>query len=153
MARDRPTARVLPVSPEAEVLLLWEQDPHHLGESWWASIGGSVEAGESPASREPYEETGIDAGAAALAWVHEDACESSYAGENYTGTRAFFAMSLTRESPVSFEHLEPDEVGNVLASGWWTPAALEVDGGTVEPELLDPMRAAGAAVLASRGVR
>ena len=43
----RPTARVLPVSPDGAVLLLQDQDPAHPGVVRWGSVGGAVEAGES----------------------------------------------------------------------------------------------------------
>ena len=58
----RTSARVLPVSPPGEVLLMQARDPACPDDRHWVSIGGAVDAGESleeAALRELREETGI----------------------------------------------------------------------------------------------
>ena len=60
----RTAARVLPVSPDGQVLLLQCQDPARPGDLHWISVGGAVDPGESrveAALRELREETGIEA--------------------------------------------------------------------------------------------
>jgi len=61
---QRVAARVLPVSPDGEVLMLQDQDPAEPGVLRWGTIGGATDPGESlvdAAIRELFEETGIEA--------------------------------------------------------------------------------------------
>lgn len=142
----RLTARVLPVSPDGRVLLLQDQDPAHPGVLRWGSVGGAADPGESlveAALRELREETGIEAGADALTEpFHRSTYEFSWAGRAFVSDATFFALSLAPDLPITFEHLEASEVGNVLAAAWWTAEALEADGTAVAPELPGIMRAA-----------
>jgi 8-oxo-dGTP pyrophosphatase MutT (NUDIX family) len=151
---DRRTARVLPVSPEGAVLLLQDQDPAVPGLLRWGTIGGAVDPGETlqdAAVRETFEETGIVVGAGDLRGpVHHDTREFTYAGRAYLGHSSFYAVPLDRDVEVSFAHLEPDEVGNVVAHGWWTPDDLAAEGTAVAPDLPDIMRAAVAALEGER---
>ena len=58
----RVSARVLPVCPEGEVLLLQDQDPTDPAVRRWGTIGGALEPGETPeqaAIRELHEELGL----------------------------------------------------------------------------------------------
>ena len=58
----RVSARVLPVSPDGEVLLLQDRDPAERDVLRWGTIGGAVDPGESleeAAVREMHEETGL----------------------------------------------------------------------------------------------
>ena len=150
----RTTARVLPVSPDGAVLLLQEQDPAHPGITWWGTVGGAVAPGESlveGAVRELREETGLVAGAEQLTGpVGSGVHEFSFAGVDYVSQTNFFALALDRDVEVSFEHLEPEEVGNVLAAAWWFPEDLEADGTAAQPDLPDVMRRAVAAVRGPR---
>ena len=60
--RRRTTARVLPVRPDGKVLLLHGWDPLKPETTYWFTIGGGVEEGETvaeAASRELREEVGI----------------------------------------------------------------------------------------------
>jgi len=124
----RVTARVLPVSSTGAVLLLQERDPARPGELYWSSIGGAVDSGESlpeAAVRELWEETGIVVGADLLtAPVHRGVQAYSWDGVDNVADSTYFVVPLDDHVEVNFDHLEPEEVGNVLAAGWWTPAAL-----------------------------
>jgi 8-oxo-dGTP pyrophosphatase MutT (NUDIX family) len=146
----RVSARVLPVSPDGEVLLLQDQDPTYPGVLRWGTIGGALDPGETheqAAVREMYEETGLHADPAALTPpFHRSAREFCWAGVRYLSDNTWFAMPMARDVEVSFEHLVPEEVGNVFAWGWWTPDALAADGGAIADDLPDLMAAAVDAV-------
>ena len=139
----RLTARVIPVAESGEVLLLQDQDPARPGETRWGTIGGAVDPGESlvdAAVRELHEETGLIAQPAALIGpFHQDRHEFHYDGRAYLGDSTFFALALERDVEITFAHLEPAEVGNVLAAQWWLPHELAVDGRVVTPDLCEVM--------------
>ncbi len=124
----RITARVLPVSSTGAVLLLQERDPARPGELYWSSIGGAVDPGESlteAAVRELWEETGIVVDADLLsAPVHRGVQAYSWDGVDNVADSTYFVVPLDDDVEVNFDNLEPEEVGNVLAAGWWTPAEL-----------------------------
>lgn len=149
----RLTARVLPVSPVGEVLLLQDRDPARPGVLRWGTIGGAVEPGESlrlGAVRELREETGIVVEDGRLGEpFHHNSYVFSWAGTDYLSEASYFAFPLAREVTVSFAFLEPAEVGNVVAAGWWSPDELDRDGTAVSSEIPDIMRAAVAAVAAT----
>ena len=149
----RPTARLLPVSPAGEVLLLLDQDPGHPGIVRWGTIGGALDPGESLAQaavREMFEETGVRIDVADLVGpFYRDEREFGYNGVRYLGDSQFLAVPLDPAGvTVSFEHLEAAEVGNVFEARWWTPEDLAVDGRLIVPDLCDIMTAALAAVAA-----
>jgi ADP-ribose pyrophosphatase YjhB (NUDIX family) len=150
MRTPRTTARVLPVSADGAVLLLQEQDPARPGVTWWGTVGGAVDPGESlveAAVRELREETGLVVAAALLVGpIGTGDHEFSFAGVDYVSHTNFFAMPLQRDVEVSFDNLEPEEVGNVLAAAWWFPEDLEADGTAAQHDLPDVMRRAVAAV-------
>jgi 8-oxo-dGTP pyrophosphatase MutT (NUDIX family) len=142
----RHAARVLPVSPEGEVLLLQCQDPARPGELHWISIGGALDPGEShveAALRELREETGIEAREHDLAGpLHHGDYEFSWDGVAYLSSSTSYALSCHREVELSMAGLEPGEVGNVLGWGWWTPEGLRAEGTAANPDLPDVMRLA-----------
>ena len=145
----RLTARVLPVSPVGEVLLLEERDPARPERHYWSSIGGAIDGDESArdaAVREMFEETGIAVSVADLVGP-AISVENAYTwnGIAYLGEHTYFALPLRADVDVSFDHLEAEEVGNVLGWGWWTSETIA--GVQHEPPMLpDIMRAAVAAV-------
>ena len=146
----RVAARVLPVSPGGEVLLLEGQDPARPGDLHWVSIGGAVDAGEtlvSAAVRELVEETGLQVDEADLVGpVHRASHPFSWDGRHYLSDNHFFALALEEAVEVDFSGLEPAEVGNILRADWWTPEALRDDGRAASPDMPEIMAAAIAAV-------
>jgi 8-oxo-dGTP pyrophosphatase MutT (NUDIX family) len=151
----RTTARVLPVNEEGEVLLLQDQDPALPGVLRWGSIGGAVDEGETlidAALRELREETGIEVAATELT---EPFLRSTYdftwgwGGTAYRSDATFFGLLLDRDVPISFDHLEELEVGNVFAAQWWLPGDLARRGDAVSEDMPTIMEAAITAVLGS----
>ncbi|WP_166391394.1 NUDIX hydrolase [Nocardioides ochotonae] len=146
----RTAARVLPVSPAGEVLLLQARDPARPDDLHWVSIGGAVDPGESLAEaavRELREETGLVVSTRALsAPLHRAAHPFSWNGTDYLSDNTFFALPLDRDVEVSLAGLEPAEVGNVLGAAWWLPEALAADGTAASADLPDIMNTAIAVV-------
>ena len=136
----RVTARVLPVNPDGEVLLLQDVDPAVPDVQRWGTIGGALDPGEShheAAVREMFEETGLVIDPSALTPpVHRSTREFSWAGVHYRSENTFFAMPMAADVEVSFDHLVPEEVGSVLAwarmsgrsSATAPPSAARADG-------------------------
>jgi 8-oxo-dGTP pyrophosphatase MutT (NUDIX family) len=147
MARiHRRAARVLPVSPLGEVLLLHGRDPARPEDWHWVSIGGAVEPGESVeegALRELREETGIVVSPLALSPpVHIGTIDFSWDGQEYSSHSTFFALALDRDVEVSLEGLDALEVGNVTEAAWWLPDDLAADGTAASADLPEIMRRA-----------
>jgi 8-oxo-dGTP pyrophosphatase MutT (NUDIX family) len=143
---SRIAARVMPVSPLGEVLLLRGRDPARPDDWHWVSIGGAVEEGESVeegALRELREETGIVVSPLALSPpVHVGTVDFSWDGVDYRSHSTFFALALDREVEVRLDGLEESEVGHVVGAEWWFPDALTADGSAAAPDLPDIMRRA-----------
>jgi 8-oxo-dGTP pyrophosphatase MutT (NUDIX family) len=145
----RNTARVLPVAEDGTCLLLLEApparpDPH------WVPIGGAIDPGEAvvdAAVRELFEETGIVAVPGDLVGpVGQVTAEVSWNGTDYVGESTLFALSLTKATEVSFEHLVPEEVDTIFEARWLSPEEVVADGRLVWPELPDIMTSAIGAV-------
>jgi len=146
----RQTSRVLPVNRDGKVLLLLGRDPARPSETYWFTVGGGVEAGESAegaAIRELREETGIQVEARELMGpIHRGSHAFSYGGVDYISDSTFFAVEVD-DVVVTFDGLEQDEIGNVLDAKWWAPAELSAD---VTRSDLDLRSLADAAVAALR---
>jgi 8-oxo-dGTP pyrophosphatase MutT (NUDIX family) len=147
----RTTARVLPVNARGEVLLLQDQDPAVPGVLRWGTIGGAVDEDETlvgAALRELREKTGIEAEPKELTEPFlRSSYDFSWDGTPYRSDSTFFGLLVDRDVPISFEHLEQAEVGNVVAARGWLPDDLARAGVAVSEDLPSIMRAAVRAVL------
>jgi 8-oxo-dGTP pyrophosphatase MutT (NUDIX family) len=146
----RTTARVVPVSPEGACLLLLERDPSRANQPYWGTIGGATDPGENLADaavREMREETGIVVDRADLTPpFHQRVTEFSWGGVSYLGDSTLFALPLAQGTPVSFDGLQPEEVGTVLEARWLTPDEAARDGRLMWPDLPDVLSSAARTV-------
>lgn len=148
--QHRTCARLLPVSPAGEVLLLHGWDPRAPEAPYWFSLGGGVEPGESLvacAVREAREETGLVLDPEALgAPVGHDHAEFDWSYFHLVQDQTYFAVRLEAAAEVTLAGLGPLEVGTIDRAGWWTPDALDADGSACSDTLTSMMRAAIGAV-------
>jgi 8-oxo-dGTP pyrophosphatase MutT (NUDIX family) len=117
----------MPVNRDGQVLLLFGCDPLRPELPYWFTIGGASEPGESLAeagAREMLEETGIVVSPDELVGpYHRGFHEFTWNGWDIANDSHFFAVRAD-DVTVTFDGLEPLEVGNVLDSGWWSPDAM-----------------------------
>jgi 8-oxo-dGTP pyrophosphatase MutT (NUDIX family) len=137
--RKRPTARVLLLDPDGRILMMKGRLPSHpQGPSFWFTIGGGVEPGESvrqAAAREIVEETGLtDAVLGRTAWYREvimaDAEHEPWLFlEHYIVARTQ-GGPLSRAGWLAHEHALTDELR------WWTLEELRRTDELVFPEII-----------------
>ena len=147
---QRRAARVLPIDEQERVLLLYSRDPARPTAPYWCTIGGAIEAGETPAqaaSREMLEETGIAVSPDALTGpFHRAPVAFSYDGVAYVNDAHWFVTRLQDPVTVTFHGLEAAEVGNIMAAEWWALDALG-DGLPLSNPLLPEIARLGIATL------
>lgn len=124
---DRVAARLLPVDERDRVLLLRGIDPATPDAPYWFTIGGALEAGESPAqaaAREAWEEVGLRVKPAALGqpcWSGMAAF--SFGGRRIRNTQDYFVVRVPAFQ-VSRDRLDPEEFATILGARWWPIAEL-----------------------------
>ncbi|MCU1590494.1 MAG: putative hydrolase [Frankiales bacterium] len=150
-AVDRRAARVLLLDDAGRVLLFLGHDPARPDAgSWWFTIGGGIDEGETPraaAVRELFEETGLRIDAGSLSGpVHREFAEFSLAGTRYRQDNEFFVARVGAHEVVTVGFTDLEEQF-VLDHRWWSPADLRATSDTVYPaclpDLLEPLLAAG----------
>jgi 8-oxo-dGTP pyrophosphatase MutT (NUDIX family) len=149
--KHRVCARVLPVNAAGEVLLLHGWDPAAPQSPYWFSVGGGLDEGEGlteAATREAVEELGVVLDAGSLVEIGREDVAFDWGEWHLVQDQTYFAVRLdVPAAEVHFRGLEPLEVGTIDEARWWSPKALEADGGAVSGTLLDMARAAVRAVL------
>lgn len=142
----RTAARVLLLDASDRVLLLHGSDPARPGHSYWMTVGGGLDDGETPrqaAARELFEETGLRLPAADLVGpVHHETTTFPFDGRWYEQSQHFFVARVPAWT-VDRAGFNEVEVATIDAERWWTVDELV---GTVEkvyPEnLVDLLRTA-----------
>jgi 8-oxo-dGTP pyrophosphatase MutT (NUDIX family) len=145
----RQTARVLPVNPEGQVLLLHGWDPRRPDRPFWFTIGGAAEAGESlrdAGARELREETGIVVDPAGLGEpIAQNMVEFSWAGYEIIQHQTFYAV-LVESANVTLDGMDSWERATTDKYGWLSADDLGPDQPPADPSLPDLIRAAAASV-------
>lgn len=137
---NRRAARVLLLDGQDRVLLFRGGDPAapEAG-TWWFTVGGGVDPGESlvdAAVRELYEETGLRAVAADLGEaVHEEVSPFSWGGRSIVQSNTFFVLRVDAHDvdTVGFNDLENR---SIFEHRWWTREDLRATGDQVYPASL-----------------
>lgn len=143
----RVCARVLPVNPAGEVLLLHGWDPAVPEKPYWFSIGGAADGDETlvdAAVREMREETGIVIQTSELsAPITREDAEFDWGIWRLVQDQTYFALPLAADpTEISFDGLEPIERTSIDGASWWSPEALEADGSAANERLPEIMRQA-----------
>ena len=137
---ERRAARVLLVDGEGRILLQNCCDPSDPGAgSWWNTMGGGIDPGESPqqaAARELAEETGLQVEVSRLgAVVHERLTEFPFGGDRYRQSEHYFLLRTDTFEAVPTAHSDLEMVA-VLGMRWWTVDELRATDERVYPEEL-----------------
>jgi 8-oxo-dGTP pyrophosphatase MutT (NUDIX family) len=146
---ERRAARVLLLDPAGRVLLQNCFDPADPGQgSWWNTMGGGIDEGESPsqaAVRELVEETGLHVDVAAVGpVVHRRLTEFCFGGSAYRQSEDYFLVRTDPFDPAPTAHSDL-EMQAVLGMRWWTREELRATREQVYPkELLDVLDRLGA---------
>ena len=138
--RRRPSSRLLVIDPIKRVLLFrfrFKRGPL-AGQSYWATPGGALEAGESfpdAAHRELFEETGIRRDA-----VTEEVAQQEFVlqldnGEHVLAEERFFLVRVADQS-LSRDHWTQVENEVIADHRWWAIEELASTSETVFPETL-----------------
>ncbi len=124
---DRRAARVLLLDPDGRVLMLHGWDPARPSHTYWFTVGGGLEPGETlldAAVREAFEETGLRLSAADLVGpVRTDTVSFPFDGEWFSQEQAFF-VARASATEVDLSRLNEVEQGCIDEARWWSVEAL-----------------------------
>ncbi|MET7421714.1 NUDIX domain-containing protein [Dactylosporangium sp. NPDC005555] len=125
---DRRAARVLLLDPDGRVLMLHGWDPARPSHTYWFTVGGGVEPGETlldAAVREAFEETGLRFSAADLVGpVRTDTVSFPFDGRWFSQEQSFFVARAAATS-VDLSRLNEVEQDCIDEARWWSLHALD----------------------------
>jgi 8-oxo-dGTP pyrophosphatase MutT (NUDIX family) len=116
---------VLLLDPADQALLVHFVDPLS-GFSWWATPGGGIQSGETPAAaarREVTEETGLrELSLGPCVWFRE--VEFSWRGRRYRQQEHIFVARVEPFDPTR-DGFQADELELIPEHRWWTVEEIE----------------------------
>jgi 8-oxo-dGTP pyrophosphatase MutT (NUDIX family) len=126
---DRRAARVLLLDPAGRVLMLHGWDPARPSHTYWFTVGGGLEPGETlleAAVREAYEETGLLFSAGDLVGpVRTDTVSFPFDGSWFSQEQSFFVARASSDTVVDLSRLNEVEQGCIDEARWWSVSSLE----------------------------
>lgn len=133
--RERRTARVLLLGPSGRLLLIRFEDRRADGPHvFWATVGGEIEAGESPAqaaARETWEETGLTSvEVGPVVWTHEHVL--ALGGEDVLFKECFL-LARCADEIISGADMTDGERSIIRGSRWWTLHEIAASQETIYP--------------------
>lgn len=135
----RRAARVILIDPAGRVLLLHGYDPARPDHTYWFTVGGGLDEGETAAEgavRELAEETGLAVEPAALGQpVFHETTEFPFAGRVYHQEQDFFALRVP-DFTVSTDGFDAIERASIDDSRWWLVDDLVASGERFYPARL-----------------
>lgn len=137
---ERRAARVLLVDEDGRILLQNCCDPSRPGDgSWWNTMGGGIDAGESAAQaavRELLEETGLRLAVGQVGpVVHTRLTEFRFGGAAYRQSEDYFLVRIPAFAAAPTGHSDLEMVA-VLGLRWWSREELRGTAERVYPEEL-----------------
>jgi len=137
---ERRAARVLLLDEDGRILLQNCCDPSAPREgSWWNTMGGGVDEGESAAQaavRELLEETGLRVPVEQVGpVVHRRLTHFRLGGNHYRQDEDYFLVRTAAFAAAPTGHSDLEMVA-VLGSRWWTRDELRASSARVYPEEL-----------------
>ena len=134
---ERRAARVLLVDTDRRILLQNCCDPSDPSQgSWWNTLGGGIDDGESPeqaAARELREESGLHVAADEVGpVVHRRTTCFRFGGQAYRQSEDYFLVRTDAFDAAPTGHSEL-ELQAVLGMRWWTPEELRATSEQVFP--------------------
>lgn len=145
-ARQRPTARLLVTDPHGHVLLFHfaHRQGALAGVHYWATPGGGVEAGETPAAaalRELREETGIFVGSVGAVVARRQQHFVVDSGEIIADDEHYFHVPVARQA-ISHAGWTDYERACMTTHRWWSILDLAQTCETIWPQDLSRLLAA-----------
>ena len=138
--KRRPAARVILLNDQNEVLLFRFSFPDGAlaGQSFWATVGGAVEQGETfaqAAVRELREETGISVADIGTALHHSEFPLTLVDGSLVMAEEVFFGLRSAK-ADLSQKEWSDFERKYMVDQRWWSVEQIKATGEKVYPENL-----------------